>query len=135
MQNTVPETVADNSDDSILGFELSLCVKKRNHIKTPTRRPTRNVPLSSTEEDFRRRIRNLTVMWMRKIPCIHQASPCSPLRYQQENLDTSHHSIIDLTGSPSTPSSPTVIPGSAGCTSKSNSSQSDTSTGDTSKMQ
>ena len=60
---------------------------------------------------------NLKVMWMSKIPCIYQTCPpCSPPRYQQQNFDISQHSITDLTGSPSTPSSPTVI---AGCTSKS----------------
>ena len=89
---------------------------------------TRNVPLSSIEEAFGRRMRKFesdvdeeNSMHLPYFP------PCSPPRYQLQNLDTSQHSINDLTGSPSTPSSPTVI---AGCTSKSNSTQSVTSTGD-----
>ena len=92
---------------------------------------TRNVPLSSIEEAFGRRIRKFESD-VDEENYIHlpDLPPCSPPRYQQQNLDTSPHSIIDLTGSPSTPSSSTVI---AGCTSISNSSQSVTSTGDTSK--
>ena len=92
---------------------------------------TRNVPPSSIEEAFGRRIRKFESD-VDEENSIHlpDLSSCSPPRYQLQNLDNSQHNIIDLAGSPSTPSSPTVI---AGCTSKSNSSQSVTSSGDTSK--
>ena len=73
---------------------------------------TRNMPLSSIEEAFGRRIRKFesdvdekNSMHLPDLP------PCSPSRYQLHNLDTSQHSIIDLTGSPSTPYSPTIIAG------------------------
>ena len=83
---------------------------------------TINVPLSSIEEAFGSGIRKFESD-VDEENSIHlpDLPPCSPPRYQLQNLDTSQHSIIDLTGSPSTPSSTTVI---AGCTSKSNSSQS-----------
>ena len=83
MQNTVPETVEDKGDDSILSFELSLCVKKRNHIKTPTRRPKRNVPLSSIEETFRKRIRKFdSDVDEESSMCLPDLPPCSLPRYQ-----------------------------------------------------
>ena len=92
---------------------------------------TRNVPLSSIEEAFGRRIRKFeSDMDEENSMHLPDMSPCSPPGYLQQNLDTSQHSIIDLTGSPSALSSLTSI---GGCTSKSNHSQSVTSTGDTSK--
>ena len=71
---------------------------------------TRNLSLSSIEETFGRRIRKFeSDVDDEKSMCLPDLPPCNPPRYQQQNLDTSQHSIIDLTDSPSTPSSPTLI--------------------------